>query len=118
MMTSLKIAKQIEMTMLQRIVAEGYGLRGKSKWIQEAIQDFLKLPNFPEFVEIAGDMDNLDKVISIRLSDEMVSQIDIAILEVRKLYLGLEGVKSKIIRASIIQRILRTPTSVTEVPRN
>ena len=32
--------------MQQRIISDGYGMRGKSKWIVEAIESFLKLDDY------------------------------------------------------------------------
>jgi hypothetical protein len=42
-------------------------------------------------------------------------RIEQAIVEVRKQYPTIEGVKSNLIRASIMQRLLREAASVTEV---
>ena len=105
-MTSFKLPASLEEKMLQSIVSQGYGLRGKSKWIVEAIEGFLQKPDFHELVEIAGDMGNLTRPTSLRLSRELNLKIDEAVLEVRKIYPAMEGVRSNIIRASIIQRML------------
>lgn len=113
-MTSLKLSKQLHNRLLQKIVADGYGMRGKSKWIIEAVEEFLRLPNYPELVDIASEMAELTEVLSIRVTDTNMQHIDEAIFEVRTQYPTLEGVKSNIIRASIMQRLIRSPTSVTE----
>lgn len=100
--------------MQQRIISDGYGMRGKSKWIVEAIESFLMLTDYPTLADIACDMDQLSEVISIRLPDALMSKLDKAIIEVRRHYPAMEGVKSNLIRASIMQRLIREPTSVTE----
>lgn len=100
--------------MQQQIISDGYGMRGKSKWIIEAIESFLKLPDYPCFTDIADDMHQLTDVISIRLPYDLLSLIDRAVIEVRRHYPIMEGVKSNMIRASIMQRLIRQ-TSVTEV---
>ena len=100
--------------MQQQIISDGYGMRGKSKWIIEAIQSFLKLPDYPALTDIADDMDQLSDVISIRLPDDLLSLIDRAIIEIRRNYPIMEGVKSNMIRASIMQRLIRQ-TTVTVV---
>jgi metal-responsive CopG/Arc/MetJ family transcriptional regulator len=114
MMTSIKLQKLLHFKMQQRVISDGYGMRGKSKWIVEAIESFLQLPDYPTLADIADDMDQLSEVVSIRLPDELTSKIDHAIIEVRRHYPAMEGVKSNLIRASIMQRLIREAASVTE----
>lgn len=114
MMTSIKLQKLLHFKMQQRVISDGYGMRGKSKWIVEAIETFLQLPDYPTMADIAGDMDQLSEVLSMRLPDDLLLKIDHAIIEVRRHYPAMEGVKSNLIRASIMQRLIREGTSVTE----
>ncbi len=104
---TVKIPKSIHQQMLEQIIRDGYGIRGKSKWVCEAIDRLLKLPDFHELVDIANEMLELTDIVSIRISPELLDKIDKAIIEVRKHYPAIEGVKSNIIRASIFQRLLR-----------
>ena len=60
-------------------------------------------------------MDQLTDIVSIRLPEKLMQRIEYAVIQVRKQYPSIEGVKSNLIRASIVQRLLRQPTSVTEV---
>lgn len=113
-MTSIKVQKILNYKMQQRIISDGYGMRGKSKWIIEAIENFLQLPDYPALVDIADDMEQLSAIISIRISEQLMAKLDHAIVDVRRYYPAMEGVKSNLIRASIIQRLIRA-TSVTEV---
>lgn len=114
-MTSIKLQKNLHFRLQQRIIEDGYGMRGKSKWIIEAIESLLNLADYPTFVDIAEDMDQLSEMVSIRLPEELMVKIDKAIVHIRKQYPTIEGVKSNLIRASIIQRLLRASTTVTEV---
>jgi metal-responsive CopG/Arc/MetJ family transcriptional regulator len=114
-MASIKLQKNLHQRLQQRIIADGYGMRGKSKWIIEAINALLLLDDYPTLVDIAEDMDQLSDMVSIRLPEELMRRIEQAIIRVRKQYPMSEGVKSNLIRASIIQRLLRQPTTVTEV---
>lgn len=107
--TSVKLPVTLEQKLLEQVIRDGYGMKGKSRWIAEAIESFLALPNYPELVEIADEMENLLHPISMRLPEELTNKIDLAILEVRKLYPGLEGVKSNLVRASILQRLIGNP---------
>lgn len=114
-MTSIKLQKMLHYKLQQRIISDGYGMRGKSKWIIESIETFLQLPDYPDLVDIADDMDQLSEIISIRLPESLMLKIEKAIIQVRRHFPAMEGVKSNLIRASIMQRLLREPTSVTEV---
>ncbi len=80
----------------------------RSQWICEAIEAFLQLPESDvcELTGIADEMDKLNKKINLKLSNELAQKIDNALIDVRKKYPDLEGVKGKIIRASIIQRLI------------
>lgn len=114
MMTSIKLQKVLHHKMQQQIIGDGYGMRGKSKWIIEAIENFLQLPDYPALTDIADDMEQLSEIVSIRLPDGLMAQLDKAVIAVRRQYPAMEGVKSNLIRASIMQRLIRATTSVTE----
>lgn len=113
--TSIKLQKKLHRQLQQRIIEDGYGMRGKSKWIIEAIESLLKIVDYPELVDIAEDMGQLNEIVSIRVPEELMVKLEKAIIHVRKQYPTIEGVKSNLIRASIMQRLLREHTSVTEV---
>jgi predicted transcriptional regulator len=106
-MTSIKLPKQTHQKMLEKIISDGYGMKGKSRWIVEAITNFLALQNFHELVDIATDISDVTEMVTIRLPNEVAAKIDKAIIAVRKCYPAMEGVKSHIIRASIMQRFIR-----------
>lgn len=114
-MTSIKIQKNLHYRLQKRIIEDGYGMRGKSKWIIESIESFLTLTDYPSLVDIAEDMDQLTEMVSIRVPESLMLRMEKAVIHIRKQYPMLEGVKSNLIRASIIQRLLRETTSVTEV---
>ncbi len=113
--TSIKLQKKLHHRLQQRIIGDGYGMRGKSKWIIESIESLLRLADYPTLVDIAEDMDQLSDIVSLRLPEELMIKIEKAIVHVRKQYPAIEGVKSNLIRASIMQRLLTNPTTVTEV---
>lgn len=114
LMTSLKLQKMLHLKMQQQIISDGYGMRGKSKWIIEAIENFLHLPDYPTLVDIADMKDYLTDTVSIRLPEYLLKYLDGAVINVRRYFPAMEGVKSNLIRASIMQRLIRIPTSVTE----
>lgn len=105
--TSIKINKQAHQELIKKVVDDGYGLRGKSKWIAEAITNFLSLQDYVEFVDLANDVEGMNEVTSFRLSEEITRKLDDAVVGVRMQFPAMEGVRSKIIRASILQRLIR-----------
>lgn len=94
--------------MHQQIVADGYGLRGKTRWLEEAMTEFLALENYPELVDIASEMENLTKIISLRINEKLLRTLENSALKIREQYPMIEGVKSNLIRASIMQKLIRT----------
>lgn len=114
-MTSIKLQKKLHRRLQQQIIEDGYGMRGKSKWIIESIENLLLISDYPTLVDIAEDMDQLSDVVSIRIPEDLMYRIEQAVFYIRKQFPTIEGVKSNLIRASIMQRLLRPTTSVTEV---
>ena len=104
--TSIKVTEPINKKISEQVVRDGYGMRGKSRWIVEAIENFLELENFPELVDIAADMEQLSAFVSIRIPEDVRDKIDEAVVVVREKHPTLEGVRSNIIRASILQRMI------------
>src|SRR5262245_59142993 len=91
-LTSIKISKSIHQQLIQAVVISGYGLRGKTKWIIDAIETFLKMSpnNFAELVDIASEITELSEVISIRLPAAVMRQIEEAVIIVRKIFPSCE----------------------------
>lgn len=92
----------------ERMLKEGYSLREKSRWIAEAIEDFLKLEGYQSLVETADLVSDFSSVRteSLYITSEIEDSLEQAIINVRKEYPALEGVKSLIVRASITRRLL------------
>ena len=97
------ILVDIKSSMMQ----QGYDLKGKSKWISEAVHQLLAMPNFSDLVMINNQMDGFEKIDSISIELNLKEQLDKAILEIRKQFPIIEGVQSKILRTAIVQRLLR-----------
>lgn len=104
---SFRLPAALVQKMNEQIIADGYGMRGKGKWIKESLESFLKLPDYPELTNLADEAVRPNKTVSIRLSRDLMFRVEKAIVKVRKEYPSLEGVKSKIIRTSIYQRLIR-----------
>lgn len=112
--TSIKLQKKLHHKLQQAVINDEYGMRGKNKWILEAIESFLAFPDYPHLVDLANEVDQLTDIISLRFPEGLMRKLDEAVIHVRRDYPAMEGVKSNLIRASIIQRLIRNTTSVTE----
>lgn len=85
----------------------GYDLKGKSKWVSEAVASLLSLEGYSELVNINQQMQGFEKLDSLLIDRTMKENLDSAVIEVRRNFPGLEGVQSKIVRTAIMQRLLR-----------
>lgn len=105
---SFRLPESLNQQMNESIVKEGRGLKGKSAWIREAVENFLALTNYAELVSLSEDKEKSLKsvTISMRLPRNLMLAVEQAIIDVRRTYPALEGVKSKIIKSSIYQRVL------------
>ena len=108
--TSIKIAKSIHDQLIQAVISQSYQMRGKTKWIIDATEDFLNQDEqqIAELADIASEMSELNVVVSMRLPESIMQKIEKAVIVIRKYFPAMEGVKSNIIRASIIQKLLRS----------
>jgi hypothetical protein len=105
--TSVKLPKKLFQKMLEKIICDGYGMRGKSKWMVEAISEFMQLPDHTELASIAEEMEGELITTSIRFPEELVKLLDQTVIKVREQHPVIEGVRSNVIRAAIIQRLIR-----------
>ncbi len=91
----------------ESMMSQGYDLKGKSKWIAEAIHYLLSMPNFSDLVMLNNQMEGFEKLDSISIDKELKLKLDDSIIEIRKQFPMIEGVQSKILRTAIVQRLLR-----------
>ena len=101
------VHNELQKELSKQMVEKNYGLRGKSKWVSEAIELLLNMSNYPELVNLSGELKNFEKVESIVVDPSLKKKLDETIVQIRKEYPALEGVQSRIIRTAIMQKILR-----------
>lgn len=112
MSTNSKIAfavqKSFKDELRKHVVQSGYGLRGKSKWISESIESLLLLRDYPELISYNDEMYGFDQIETAVIEYPLKLKIEKAVIQIRKEFPTMEGVKSRILRTAIMQRILRT----------
>ena len=101
------LSEAILMDVKGDMAMRGYDLKGKSKWISEAVIQLLSFDNYHDLVMINNQMEGFEKLDSISVDRSFKLNLDDAVIEVRRLFPSIEGVQSKILRTAILQRLLR-----------
>ncbi len=115
---SFKLPSSLELDMNKKVVADGYGLRGKSRWLCDAITKFLTFSDnefILDCIEYADNLENLEKSVSFRPTEEVRELLSEWAICARKKMPMLEGVISKIIRAAIIQALLGSIDTIKDL---
>lgn len=104
-----RFTMELKNLMLQAIINDGYGLRGKSKWVSEAIEGFIGM-DYISLVDIGSEMSagELKETESFYLSPPIVDVLEEIIVKARLANPKIDGVKSIVIRSSIFQRLFRS----------
>ena len=112
MSTNSKIAFAVQQSfkdeLRKHIIQGGYGFRGKSKWISEAVESLLLIKDYPALISYNDEMYGFDKIETAVIDYSLKLKIEKAIIHIRKEFPTMEGVKSRILRTAIMQRILRS----------
>lgn len=106
---TVRFSNRLKTEMQKAIVQLGYGLHGKSRWLEEAITLFLTQPNYIELVETGVDINQADliHVEAFYLDDDTLKQVKNALVNVRVKYPLFEGVQSAFVRACVIYSLYR-----------
>jgi hypothetical protein len=109
-MTKVKISFVLPQAMQQDLketmIREGYDLKGKSRWVSEAVDSLLTMETYADLVKINDEMSGFEKLESVVVAREMKQQLDDAVIQIRTKYPAIEGVQSRILRTAIVQRLL------------
>jgi hypothetical protein len=89
------------------MVQNGYDLKGKSRWVSEAVEMLLQFSGYADLVKLNDEMSGFDKLESIVIERSLKKMITEASIAVRQKYPSLEGVQSRIVRTAIVQRLIR-----------
>lgn len=104
---SFAVPKSLKKELQQRVISDGYGLRGKSKWVCEAVTRLFEYDNHIELIHYSDELQGLDGMEAVVLNEDIKDAVDSKILDVRRAHPELEGVKSRILRTAIVQRLIR-----------
>lgn len=93
-------------TMLHQVINEdGYGGKGKSRWVREALTQLFE--HDPDLINVGvgDDLEANDTEDAFFLSKDNGKAIDAAVEIIRSQYPRAEGVQSAIIRAAVRYRL-------------
>ena len=103
---SFVLPEGLQKDLREKIVLDGYSLKGKSQWVSEAIEQLFKLEDFMDLVKVNDVMQGFEKFESVLVDRKLKKQLDDSVIRVRKRYPEIEGVQSRIMRTAILQRLL------------
>ncbi|MCB1782229.1 MAG: hypothetical protein KDJ34_19490 [Candidatus Competibacteraceae bacterium] len=102
----------------QAIVEDGYGGKGKSRWVREALVQLFEQDSDLANVGVGDDLEINDTEDAFFVSLDNGAAIDAAVDVIRSQYPRAEGVQSSIIRAAVRYRLrkrLKEKSIVTAV---
>lgn len=103
---SFVIPEGLQKDLKQRIIQDGYNLKGKSQWVAEAVEQLFTLDDFMDLVKVNDVMQGFEKFESVLIDRKLKIQLDDSVIRVRKKYPEIDGVQSRIMRTAILQRLL------------
>lgn len=103
---SFVVPEKLQKDLKERIVHDGYSLKGKSQWVAEAIERLLKINNFIDLVKVNDVMQGFEKFESVLIDRKLKIQLEESVISIRKKYPEIDGVQSRILRTAILQRLL------------
>ena len=103
---SFALPAGLQKDLKERMIKDGYDLKGKSKWVAEAVQNLLSTREYVDLVKIGDEIHNLGKLESVLIDRDLKAEVNKAAITIRIQYPDIEGVQSNIFRTAIIQRLL------------
>lgn len=103
---SFVLPEGLQKDLKERMVQDGYSLKGKSQWVSEAVEKLLGLDSFVDFVKVNDVMHGFEKFESIVVDKQLKTKLDESVIKIRRKYPEIDGVQSRIMRTAILQRLI------------
>ncbi len=103
---SFVLPQGLQKDLKERIVQDGYSLKGKSQWVSEAIERLLNKESYIDLVKVNDVMQGFEKLESILVEKNLKSKLEASVINIRRKYPEIDGVQSRIMRTAILQRLL------------
>jgi len=95
----------LKTTLRQAVADDGYGGKGKSRWVREALTQLFEHDPDLMNVGVGDDLEVNDAEDAFFLSMENGLAIDAAVEVIRSQYPRAEGIQSAIVRAAVRYRL-------------
>jgi hypothetical protein len=105
--TPVRLPKRLKEELDSAVIAEGYGFKGRSQWVEDAIQKLLSMKTFYEFVVLDEDLNVSFSPDSFTLTEKTRDKLENAIVLVRQYNPRMDVMLSAIIRTAIMQKLIR-----------
>lgn len=103
---SFVLPEKLQQDLKERMIMDGYSLKGKSQWVAEAVEQLFKFDSYMDLVKVNDVMQGFEKFESVLIDRKLKIHLDESIINIRKKYPEIEGVQSRIMRTAILQRLL------------
>jgi len=103
--TTYRLPSALRKSMLES-VAKKYGKKGKSRWINEAIEELIKNDPGLSSVGLGEDYETYDTADVVAMDSAGLESLQTAMTTIRRQDPLFEGVQSAVIRAAIRLRLL------------
>ena len=103
---SFVLPQGLQKDLKERIVQDGYSLKGKSQWVSEAIEHLLNKESYIDLVKVNDVMQGFEKLESVLVEKNLKSKLEASVINIRRKYPEIDGVQSRIMRTVILQRLL------------
>jgi hypothetical protein len=103
---SFKVGELLPSEVRAAAIVEGYGPKGLSRWVSEAIVEFVKDLRARMWEVGTGDnVEGFNRVFKLQLSEAAEDAIERAVAVIRGVTPNEEGVRSAVVRSAIRDRL-------------
>ena len=102
----VRIPEKLSVELIEEVVRTQKNLKGKSKWVCEAIEDILVAPDLRELVDFDDAIQTNLKAESFSIPVKVKDKIQGALIGLRKALPEKNVTTSSIVRAAIIRKLI------------
>lgn len=105
--TPVRLPVKLKEELNSAVINDGYGFKGRSLWVEDAINSLLSFESFYDLVALDEDLNTAFIPDGFSLTTTTRDRLDNAIIVVRQHYPKMNAVLSALIRTAIMQKLIR-----------
>ena len=105
--TPVRLPKRLKEELDSAVINEGYGFKGRSLWVEDAIDKLLNIETFYDLVILDEDLDTVSVPDGFSFTIHTRNKLDDALVLVRQHHPRMNAMLSAIIRTAIMQKLIR-----------